>query len=561
MKKTNWLLLVLALVLSMFLAACSGGGDSSSSDDSNSGDDNSSSDASGDSKQVLNIMDTAEIPTMDASLATDTVAFQWLGSTTDGLYRLGKDAKAEPGIAKSNDVSDDGLTWTFHLRDDAKWSNGDPVTANDFVYAWQRAVNPDTGSEYGPYMMGGVIKNAEAIANGDKPVDELGVEAKDDTTFVVTLEKPIPYFKSLTTFGTFLPLNKKFVEEKGDKYALEADTLLSNGPFKITEWNHGEGWTLEKNEDYWDAENVKLKKINVKVVKDTATGVNLYETGQVDRTNLSAEFVDQYRSSDDYKIKEEPTLFYLKINQTANDILGNVKARKAMQMVIDRKSMVDVILNNGSIPAVGDVPKNFVKDPESGDDFRDVNGDLVTYDVDKAKKLWNEAKKEVGKDSFEIEYLGGDTETAKNMDAYIKDQLEQLDGLTIKVTSVPFKERLKRDTAMDYQLQNSGWGPDYIDPNTFLNMWVTDGGNNMTGYSSEKYDNLIKQANDEYALEPEKRFQNFLKAEKMLIQDDAVLVPLYQRALAQLWKPYVKDVQVNPMGADYSYKYAYIEGK
>ena len=561
MKKTNWLLLVLALVLSMFLAACSGGGDSSSSDDSNSGDDNSSSDASGDSKQVLNIMDSAEIPTMDASLATDTVAFQWLGSTTDGLYRLGKDAKAEPGIAKSNDVSDDGLTWTFHLRDDAKWSNGDPVTANDFVYAWQRAVNPDTGSEYGPYMMGGVIKNAEAIANGDKPVDELGVEAKDDTTFVVTLEKPIPYFKSLTTFGTFLPLNKKFVEEKGDKYALEADTLLSNGPFKITEWNHGEGWTLEKNEDYWDAENVKLKKINVKVVKDTATGVNLYETGQVDRTNLSAEFVDQYRSSDDYKIKEEPTLFYLKINQTANDILGNVKARKAMQMVIDRKSMVDVILNNGSIPAVGDVPKNFVKDPESGDDFRDVNGDLVTYDVDKAKELWNEAKKEVGKDSFEIEYLGGDTETAKNMDAYIKDQLEQLDGLTVKVTSVPFKERLKRDTAMNYQLQNSGWGPDYIDPNTFLNMWVTDGGNNMTGYSSEKYDNLIKQANDEYALEPEKRFQNFLKAEKMLIQDDAVLVPLYQRALAQLWKPYVKDVQVNPMGADYSYKYAYIEGK
>ena len=561
MKKTNWLLLVLALVLSMFLAACSGGGDSSSSDDSNSGDDNSSSDASGDSKQVLNIMDSAEIPTMDASLATDTVAFQWLGSTTDGLYRLGKDAKAEPGIAKSNDVSDDGLTWTFHLRDDAKWSNGDPVTANDFVYAWQRAVNPDTGSEYGPYMMGGVIKNAEAIANGDKPVDELGVEAKDDTTFVVTLEKPIPYFKSLTTFGTFLPLNKKFVEEKGDKYALEADTLLSNGPFKITEWNHGEGWTLEKNEDYWDAENVKLKKINVKVVKDTATGVNLYETGQVDRTNLSAEFVDQYRSSDDYKIKEEPTLFYLKINQKANDILGNVKARKAMQMVIDRKSMVDVILNNGSIPAVGDVPKNFVKDPESGDDFRDVNGDLVTYDVDKAKELWNEAKKEVGKDSFEIEYLGGDTETAKNMDAYIKDQLEQLDGLTVKVTSVPFKERLKRDTAMNYQLQNSGWGPDYIDPNTFLNMWVTDGGNNMTGYSSEKYDNLIKQANDEYALEPEKRFQNFLKAEKMLIQDDAVLVPLYQRALAQLWKPYVKDVQVNPMGADYSYKYAYIEGK
>ncbi|UOQ43436.1 peptide ABC transporter substrate-binding protein [Halobacillus salinarum] len=559
MKKTNWLLLVLALVLSMFLAACSGGGDEGSSSSGDSGSD-SSGDASGDSKQVLNIMDSAEIPTMDASLATDAVAFQFLGSTMDGLYRLGENAQPEPGIAEESEVSDDGMTWTFHLRD-AKWSNGDPVTANDFVYAWQRAVNPDTGSEYGPYMMGGVIKNATAISNGEKPVDQLGVEAVDEHTFKVTLEKPIPYFKSLTTFGTFLPLNKKFVEEKGDKYALEADTLLSNGPFKITEWNHGEGWTLKKNEDYWDADNVKLNQINVKVVKDTATGVNLYETGEVDRVNLSAEFVDQYRSSDDFKVEEEPTLFYLKLNQKANDVLGNVKARKAMQMVIDRQSMVDVILNNGSIPADGDIPKNFVKDPESGKDFREVNGELVSYDVDKAKQLWNEAKEELGKDKITLEYLGGDTETAKNLDAYIKDQLEQLDGLTVKVTSVPFKERLQRDTNMNYQIQNAGWGPDYIDPNTFLNMWVTDGANNKTGYSSKEYDQLIEQAGNEYALEPEKRFENFYKAEKMLIQDDAVLVPLYQRARAQLWKPYVKDVQVNPMGPDYSYKHAYIEGK
>ncbi|MGP4062038.1 peptide ABC transporter substrate-binding protein [Halobacillus sp. H74] len=563
MKKTNWLLLVLALVLSMFLVACSGGSDdtSNSTDDADSEDtSDTEGEASGDSEQVLNLIDSAEIPTMDSSMATDAVAFQWLGSTMDGLYRLGENGQPEAGIAKDHEVSEDGLTWTFNLREDAVWSNGDPVTANDFVYAWQRAVNPDTGSEYGPYMMGGIIKNAASIAEGETPVEELGVTATDDYTLEVALEKPVPYFESLTTFGTFLPLNQAFVEEHGDQYALEADTLLSNGPFVMTEWNHGEGWKVEKNEDYWDAENVKLQQINVKVVKDTATGVNLYDTGETDRVNLSSEFVDQYRTSEEFQINEEPTLFYLKMNQE-NEILSNVNARKAIQMVIDRQSMVDVILNNGSLPAVGDIPQNFVSHPESGEDFRELNGDLVEYNVEEAQKLWSTAKEELGIEEAELNYLGGDTEVAQNLDAYIKDQLQQLEGLTVNVQSVPFQERLDRDTNMEYELQNSGWGPDYIDPNTFLNMWVTDGGNNKTGYSSEEYDSMIEKANTELAQEPVERFELFLEAEKMLIQDDAVLAPLYQRARAQLWKPYLKGVIVNPMGPDYTYKHAYIEGK
>ncbi|SFJ65603.1 oligopeptide transport system substrate-binding protein [Halobacillus dabanensis] len=568
MKKTNWLLLVLALVLSMFLAACSGGSDdtSNSTDDADteetdSGDSSSEEEAAtGDSEQVLNLLDTAEIPTMDASLATDAVAFQWLGSTTDGLYRLGEGAETEPGIATDHEVSEDALTWTFNLREDAVWSNGDPVTAHDFVYAWQRAVDPDTGSEYGPYMMNGVIKNAEAVNAGDVPVEELGVTAEDDYTLVVELEKPVPYFESLTTFGTFLPLNQSFVEEQGDQYALEADTLLSNGPFVITEWNHGEGWTLEKNEDYWDAENVKLEQINVRVVKETATGVNLYDTGEVDRVNLSAEFVDQYSTSDEYRIIEEPTLFYVKMNQE-NEILSNVNARKAIQMVIDRQGITNTILNNGSIPSGGHMPKNFVQHPESGEDFRELNGDLVQTDVEKAKELWATAKEELGIEEAELGYLGGDSEVAQNMDAFIKDQLEQLEGLTVNVESVPFQVRLDRDTAMDYDLQNSGWGPDYIDPNTFMNMYVTDGANNKTGFSSEEYDSLIQKAGDELALEPAERFDAFLEAEKILIEEEAVLAPLYQRARAQLLKPYVKGVVVNPMGPDYNYKHAYIEGK
>ncbi|WP_181349141.1 peptide ABC transporter substrate-binding protein [Thalassobacillus sp. CUG 92003] len=570
MRKTNWLLLALALVLSMFLAACSGGSDDTGGNEGDGGEDTEETEdgsseegsdgESADGEQVLNLAESADIPTLDPSMATDVVAFQWLGSTTDGLYRLGEGGEVEPGIAKSHEVSEDGLTWTFDLREDAKWTNGDPVTAQNFVYAWQRAVNPETGSEYGPYMLGGVVKNAASIAEGETPVEDLGVTAVDDYTFEVVLEQPTPYFESLTAFGTFLPMNESFVEEQGEDYALEAENTIANGPFKLTEWNHGEGWTVVKNEDYWDAENVQLEQINVKVVKDVATAVNLYETGQIDRAGLSAEFVDQYRSNDAFKITEEPTLFYLKMNQE-NEILGNVNARKAIQSVIDRQGITDVILNNGSIPAVGDVPRNFTMHPESGEDFRDINGDLVETDVEQAQEHWATAKEELGIEEATLEYLGGDTETAQKMDAFIKDQLEQLEGLSVEVVSVPFKERLRRDTAMEYQLQNSGWGPDYIDPNTFLNMWVTDGGNNMTGYANEEYDALIEKANTELAQKPVERFETFLEAEKMLIEEDAVLAPLYQRAVAQLWKPYLKGVITNPMGAEYTYKHAYIEGK
>ncbi|MFC7321212.1 peptide ABC transporter substrate-binding protein [Halobacillus campisalis] len=558
MKKANWLLLVLVLALSMFLAACSGGDDSDTGSDGGDDGGDGGEESSGDSEQVLNLMESAEIPTMDASMATDAVAFQWLGSTTDGLYRLGLDAQPEPAIAEDHEVSEDGLNWTFNLREDATWSNGDPVTANDFVYAWQRAVDPDTGSEYGPYMLGGVIDNATEIADGETPVEELGVEATDDYTLEVTLEKPTPYFESMTAFGTFLPLNQAFVEEAGEDYALEADTLLSNGPFMFTEWNQGEGWTLEKNEDYWDADNVQLEQINVSVVKETSSGVNLYNSGEVDRTGLTAEFVDEYRSSEEFRVEEEPTLFYLKMNQE-NEILSNVNARKAIQMVIDRQSMVDTILNNGSVPGVGDIPHNFTSHPETEEDFREINGDLVETNKEEAQELWSTAKEELGIEEAEIGYLGGDTETSKNLDAYLKAQLEELEGLTVNVQAVPFQERLDRDTAMDYDLQNSGWGPDYIDPNTFLNMWVTDGANNKTGYSSEEYDSLIEEANDELALEPVERYENFLEAEKILIQDDAVIAPLYQRATAYLWSSSVKDVGVNPMGADFNYKYAYKE--
>ena len=287
MKLKKWALLLAFGLLLGLLAAC-GGGDSE--DAATEGEGTEQSADSADGENVLHFINGDTIPSMDPSMATDEFGFQFIGATMEGLYRLDENAQPVEGIATGHEVSKDGLTWTFTLREDAQWSNGDPVTAHDFVYAWQRAVDPNTGSEYGPYMMSGVIKNAEAVNEGEVPVEELGVTAEDDYTLVVELEQPVPYFESLTTFGTFMPLNEKFVEEQGDKFATSTDTLLFNGPYTLENWTStAQEWDLVKNENYWDADTVQVDRINHVVVKDPATSVRLYEEGSVDRATISSD--------------------------------------------------------------------------------------------------------------------------------------------------------------------------------------------------------------------------------------------------------------------------------
>jgi len=551
-QKLSWLLAI-GLLLSMFLVACSGNEDTTE-ENKESADESEQTEPA---EQVLNLINGDAIPSMDPSMATDEYGFQFLGATMEGLYRLDQDGKPSPGIATEFSVSDDAKTWTFTLREDAKWSNGDPVTAHDFVYAWQRAVNPDTGSEYGPYMMGGVIKNATAVNTGEVPLEELGVKADGDYTLVVELENPTPYFESLTTFGTFLPLNQKFVEEQGDAFATSAETLLSNGPFKFNSWEStAQEWDLVKNEDYWDAETVKLDKMTYVVVKDPQVGVDLYNKGEVDRTGLSSDLVDEYAANDDYVVTPETSVFYFKINQTRNEALANTNIRAAIIRAFDKEALVNEILNNGSIVANGLVPKDFVPMPDGSGDFREVSGDLATYDVDAAKEFWEKGLAELGTETVEVEFLGGDTETSKVMNEYLANQLQtNLPGLKVTLKQVPFEQRLDLDTAMDYDLQFAGWGPDFLDPYTFLNLWLTDGGNNKMGFSNAEYDKLINETATTLATDNEARFENFLAAEKILFEE-AAIAPVYQRAMAQLVSPKVEGVFVNPFGATYEYKWA-----
>ncbi|WP_082232009.1 peptide ABC transporter substrate-binding protein [Halobacillus massiliensis] len=550
-KKSLWVLFT--LLLTLFLAACSGGDSDTSGEGEAEGSDSGSS-------QEITVSAKSDIATMDPSLITDSVSFQWAGETLEGLYRLDKDGNLSEGIATDSSVSDDGLTWTFTLRENAEWSNGDPVTANDFVYAWQRAVNPETGSEYGPYFLGGVIKNAQAIADGEAELDELGATAEDDYTLKVELEKPIPYFESMTVFGTFMPINEKFAEEQGDAFGTEADAILSNGPFEMTEWSHGEGWKVEKNDTYWDADTVQLDAINGQIIKEVSTGVNLYQSGQLDQTELNAEFVDEYSTTEDFNVAEKPYLYFFKFNQESNEALANVNVRKAISMAIDRESLVDVILNDGSVPAEGYVPSNFVNMPDSDEDFRDAQGPLVKTDVEQAKELWANALEELGTDSVEIELLGDDTGTSKDVLAYYKNQLEKnLEGLTIKLMEVPFNERVERDQKSEFEMEAATWGPDYVDPNTYLNMYLTDGQNNNMNYSSDKYDELIEKANNEYAQDPDKRFETFMEAERLLLEEDAAVAPIYQDSKAQLLRPSIKGAFVTATGPEYEYKWASLE--
>ncbi|WP_047983882.1 peptide ABC transporter substrate-binding protein [Ornithinibacillus californiensis] len=547
LKKLS-LLLVFGLMVAV-LVACGG---------SDSGTQGGGTDTeSADGEKVLNFINGDAIPSMDPSLATDTYAFQFLGESMEGLYRLDKDANPVEGIAIDHEVSEDALTWTFKLREDAVWSNGDPVTAHDFVYAWQRAVDPATGSEYGPYMMGGVIKNATEVNTGDVPVEELGVTAPDDYTLVVELENPTPYFLSLTTFGTFLPLNQTFVEEQGDSFATSTDTLVFNGPFTLENWKStSTEWSLVKNEDYWDAETVQLDKVNFTVVKDAQTKVNLYETGKVDRTDLTSDLVDQYASHPDYMIQPETSVFYLKMNQTRNEALANKNIRAAIAKAYNKEAIVNEILNNGSVAANGLVPADFAPMPESGEDFREVSGDLVTYDVEAAKEYWAKGLEELGVDSIELELLGDDSESALTMNEYLANQLStNLPGLSVTLRNVPFEQRLDADTNMDYDLQVSGWGPDYLDPNTYLNLWVTDGGNNKMGYSNPEFDTLIEEAATTLATDNVARYENFLEAEKILMED-AAIAPIYQRAKAYLVSPKVEGVYYNAFGFDWEFKWA-----
>ncbi|MGK8829589.1 peptide ABC transporter substrate-binding protein [Bacillus cereus] len=564
-KKMKKLTAVVApvLAMSMALTACStSGGDKKTSTNSSSGGDSKSEEKLA-AKQVFNKTENQEIPTMDTSKSTDTLGSQILGNTMEGLYRLDKENKPIPAAAESSTKSEDGKKYTFKLRKDAKWSNGDPVTAKDFVFAWQRLLDPKTAAEYA--FIAFPIKNAEAVNKGEKPVTELGVKAVDDLTLEVELEQAVPYFLNLVAFPSYYPLNEKFVKEKGDKYGLESDTTVYNGPFVLTDWKHEQGWKLKKNDQYWDKKTVKLDEINYSVVKEPATNVNLYDSGQIDFSLLTGEFVDKYRNNkEEYGVYNEPSTFFIRLNQKRggqDTPLKSKKLREAIALSIDKKNLTNVILNDGSKPADYLVPKGLAVGPD-GKDFQETFKNGVKPDAKKAAAAWEEAKKELGKDQVTIEFLNYDTGNAKKVGEYVKDQIEKnLKGVTVNIKLQPFKQKLKLESDQDYDISYGGWSPDYADPMTYLDMFESKHSHNQMSFSDQKYDEIIKKAGGELMSDAKKRWEELGKAEKLLLEEDVALVPLYQSARSYVMKPHVKGVVKHNISPEYSYKWAYVTEK
>lgn len=544
--KKSWLLSISLLMLVFVLAGCNfsssgdGGGKENSKGEGN---------AEGD-KKVLRLTSTADIPTLDSSKAHDAVAFDVLNNTTEGLYRQDQSNQSVPALAEKHEKNEDETVHTFTLRD-SKWSNGDPVTAHDFEYSWKRVMK-DAGA-YNYMLVTAGIKNAEPIMNGEMDAEELGIKALDEKTLEVTLEGPSPLFETLLSFATFLPQNQAFVEEKGDQYALNADNILSNGPFKLVNWTQEQGWKMVKNEDYWDADAVKLDEVNVVVIKEPSAAANLYETGKVDRVSLTTSLVDQYVDNPDFKNEKMSGIVFLRFNHN-HEVLKNPEIRRAISMAIDKESLTNVILKDGSAPLYGVVAAGFYESPE-GKDYRELNGDFNKGTVEEAKEIWEKALKDVGKDSLTVSINIADSEEMKKVGEYLQAQLEDnLPGFKLELKAVPFAQRLEIEKAIEYDISLSTWGPDYSDPMTYLDMWLKGSSSNRMDYNNPKLDQLVEEARNETDLS--KRYEMLLGIEKILLEEDAAVAPLYQRGSSVLQNPKVKDLIRHPSGADFSYKWA-----
>ncbi|MEE3809837.1 peptide ABC transporter substrate-binding protein [Lysinibacillus fusiformis] len=556
-KKTKWLVVLLGLML-IVLVGCYGKENNTSGNTTNSNESDNASTDEGDNTaaQELHLVATGDLTTMSSLGSVDALAVTAMNSVFEGLYRIGPENTPVPGMAESHEVSEDGTVYTFKIRKDAVWSNGSPVTAHDFEYAWKRAINPETQAIYSYLMLD--IKNAANVQTEEDPlygkVEEIGIKALNDETLEVQLNAPIPYFISLTTYAPFFPLNEEFTESQGDQYALEAANMIYNGPFQMESWQHGQGWTFVKNESYWDKDTVKLTKITQKIVKDTATAVNLYEAGEIDTAELSSEYVAQYKDSPEYSTFLKPNTYFIRINHE-NQYLANQNIRKAIDLAWDKQGFADVILQDGSIPAYYLVPQGLSTD-DKGNDFRDGNGDMNKTDIELAKELWATGKKELGVDQVKLEFLTYDRAESKKAAEFIKNQLEtNLEGLELTINMQPNKQKLALEGAVDFDLDYGGWGPDYQDPMTYIELFESTAYYNQSNYKNEKVDALIKQAKT--TSDVMERWELMQQAEKLMMEDVA-FAPTFQKGLSRLTKPYVKNLYEHPFSADISYKWVEI---
>ena len=538
---------VVTISLGMLLAAC-GNGNSSSKSAAQSG--------------TLNLSTTAPLDTIDISKST---GFGQTGNVFESFYRLGKNGKPTAGLAKTGTVSKDGKIWTFKIRD-SKWSNGDPIVAQDFVYSWRRSLNPKTASPYA-YLFSGV-KNADAIIAGKKSPNALGISAPDKKTVVVKLNRPIAYFRVLMAYPLFGPQNEKVVKKYGNRYATKAQYQVYSGPFKIKGWNGtNDTWSFVKNNDYWDKKAVKLNKIQYQVVKSNNTGYQMYQQGKLDLTPLSSEQVKNLKSNNDFTQYPYSLVRFLLYNfKDKNAVnrkaLNNKNIRLALSLSIDRDIVTKKVLGNGSTLPKGFVANDLAANPKTGIDFakeQSVNN-TVDYNSALAKKYWKKGLQEIGQKNLTFDVLSSNDEAdSDQLTQYLQSQwTKELKGLKINITNIPDKSTTSRAHQGNFDIYLSHWGGDFNDPMTFMQIPMTGTSYNYGKWSNSEYDNLVKKAGNQDANNPDIRWNDLISAAKIVNSNQAI-TPIYQQTTAYLQNKRVHGIIHNTAGTQWSYKYAYVD--
>jgi len=553
MKKKRILAMSMALAAVMMITACGDADTPAETPSETPAETPGEEPTSGDN--VLKVQFNVEVASMDPQIATDGTSFEAISAVTEGLYSVDAEGSAIPAMVDTVDKSEDGMTYTFKLKD-ANWSNGTPVTADDFVFAWRRLVDPEVASEYAFIMGVAGVKNADAIASGEMAVEELGVTAQDEKTLLVELDFPVPYFESLMSFPSFLPMNEEFFTSAGDNYGTSPETLLANGPFKVTAYEPAATTiTLEKNADYWDADAVALDGIQYQVIKDSQQTMLSYQNGDLDVATLSGEQVEQFMNDPEFVNVVAGYLWYVSPNQVVAG-LENVNIRTAMAMAFDKDAVANNILKDGSIPANFAVPTLLATGPD-GKDFRETADTYLETDKTKALEYWEAGLAELGQTELSYTMLVEDTEASINVAQFLQSEWQTtLPGLTVELQTMPKKNRVERMQAGDYELVLTRWGPDYADPMTYLDMWTSDSSNNYGLWSNAEYDALIENAKKgELALDLEARWEALKDAEKM-VMDEAVIMPVYQKGDAVMVRTGVEGIEFHSVGINRVFKNA-----
>lgn len=552
LKKVLALVLSAALVVSAF-AGCGGNSSKTSTESiaaSESSAESTESTASGDSTPAASgdatatftpkTVDAAKTISLNAVMeptglntltSTYSIEFAMFKHMYENLVSLDDDDNTVPGAAESWDYDEDTLTYTFHLRKDGVWTNGDPVTANDFEFAWSQALNPDVASDYAYFLY--FIKNAEKYFNGEVTWDEVGVKVVDDYTLEVTMEQPTPYALFLFSFGTLAPINQRFYEAVGaDLYSTEAQYFCTNGPFALTEWSHNDKIVMQKNDAWHGAADVEVEEIDWKIITDANAALSSFLAGDLDMVGLgTGELIKQATAAGaTIQSYTDGSAFYIYFNNN-DQYLSNVNLRRALFNAIDAQKEIDTVWQNDNEPMTSFTAPGVAA--ADGTSFAGKVGELYapSRDQEKAKEYLATALSELGCTvddlSAHLSIDCGDSATSIAEASFYQEQWRQVLGIEVAVNSMITKQGSQNRKTGNYVMSLTGWGPDYNDPNTFLDLWVTDGGNNQTGFSNERYDELIDLASKETDLE--KRESYFIECEQ-IIADQLPIGPAFWRA-------------------------------